>query len=76
MIFTILVSLFPHYFEGFLEGRKGQIATLQKMSPNMDDAKFISASSISLTFFGKWLFDVLNPPKSPQNNRKKVRPKS
>ena len=38
------------------------------MSPNLDDAKFIS-------FFGKWLFDLLNPQKSPQN-REKVRPNS
>ena len=37
----------------------------------MDDAKFNSASSILLTFFEKWLFDLLNPPKSPQNDREK-----
>ena len=37
----------------------------------MDDAKFISAIIHFTDLFGKWLFDLLNPPKSPQNNREK-----
>ena len=38
---------------GFFEGPVGQIATLQKISEKMDDAKFISASSIFSDIFCK-----------------------
>ena len=38
---------------GFSEGPVGQIATLQKISEKMDDAKFISATSIFSDIFCK-----------------------
>ena len=63
MIFTILISLPPPIIlMAFLEDCEGQIATFQKMSQNMDAAKLISASTL-LTFFGKWLFDLLGSEK-------------
>ena len=41
------------YFSAFFEGPVGQIATLQKISERMDDAKFIFASSIFFDIFCK-----------------------
>ena len=46
-------------FKGFLEGQAGQIATLQKISGKMDDAKIIFSWSIFSDIFCKVIFLTL-----------------